>query len=206
MRGLLYKEHCIFMAQMKTWLALLLFFIVFSLFAREIGPLLGGLCASVMIHTFTPFTVERISRSDRYTGTLPVMRKEIAAARYICLLLCDAAAVLAFGGAALVLNGLFGRNPAEAGLSLAAVFDTALLMQMILLPAVYGLGENRARFAMVAAAAVIAFGGTYAVSHGYLSLTEGGVARITAFGFLLSVAAVFPSYLLSAAILEKKDF
>ena len=86
MRGLLYKEYCIFTAQIKTWLALLLFFIVFSLFTRDIGPLLGGLCASVMIHTFMPFTVERMSRSDRYTGTFPVMRKEIAAARYVCLL------------------------------------------------------------------------------------------------------------------------
>lgn len=178
MKGLLYKEYCIFTAQIKTWLALLLFFIVFSLFTRDIGPLLGGLCASVMIHTFMPFTVERMSRSDRYTGTFPVMRKEIAAARYVCLLSWDA----------------------------AAVFDVALLMQVILLPAIYGLGENRARFAMVAAAAVIAFGGTYAVSRGYLSLTESGVLKITAFCFILSVAAVFPSYLLSAAILEKKDF
>lgn len=206
MRGLLYKEYCIFTAQIKTWLALLLFFIVFSLFTRDIGPLLGGLCASVMIHTFMPFTVERMSRSDRYTGTFPVMRKEIATARYVCLLSWDAAAVFVFGGTALVLSRLFGEDLAEAGLSLAAVFDVALLMQVILLPAIYGLGENRARFAMVAAAAVIAFGGTYAVSRGYLSLTESGVLKITAFCFILSVAAVFPSYLLSAAILEKKDF
>ena len=116
MRGLLYKEYCIFTAQIKTWLALLLFFIVFSLFTRDIGPLLGGLCASVMIHTFMPFTVERMSRSDRYTGTFPVMRKEIAAARYVCLLSWDAAAVFVFGGTALVLSRLFGEDLAEAGL------------------------------------------------------------------------------------------
>ena len=134
------------------------------------------------------------------------MRKEIAAARYVCLLSWDAAAAFVFGGTALVLSRLFGEDLAEAGLSLAAVFDVALLMQVILLPAIYGLGENRARFAMVAAVAVIAFGGTYAVSRGYLSLTESGVLKITAFCFILSVAAVFPSYLLSAAILEKKDF
>lgn len=206
MKGLLYKDYCIFRTQIRMCLLVFGFMVLSTLFTGEAGAALGIVCAFIIINTFLPFTAERICGSDSYTFSLPVARKEIAAARYVYILLLDLTAALA--GAAVILGLgclVFGENIMEETVALAAVLEISLLLQSILLPTVYRLGEGKARFIMLILVVAAVFLVNGAVTSGKMRLTQRDVIVIIAAGVLLTVVAFALSYFLSAAILEKKD-
>ena len=205
MKGLLYKEFKMFECQVKTWAAVLVFLLACAVFAGETGSFIGGMCGFMVISSLSPFTEERRSGSDAYTAALPVSRREIVKARYGFLLLLDTAAAAVFGSCAMAAGWFLGKSWAETAMEVLAVLGISLILQLFLLPAVYWLGEMKARAALL----IFAMGAvflTLGLSAGGLAATEEAIKRSILSALLLSSVLLAPSYLLSASAMEKKEF
>ena len=202
MKGLLYKEFKMFECQVKTWAAVLVFLLACAVFAGETGPFIGGMCGFMVISSLSPFTEERRSGSDAYTAALPVSRREIVKARYGFLLLLDIAAAAVFGSCAMAADSPLSEKQMPAQ---QTVLGISLKLQMFLLPAVYWLGEMKARAALL----IFVMGAvflTLGLSAGGLAATEEAIKRSILSALLLSAVLLAPSYLLSASAMEKKEF
>ena len=201
MKGLLYKEFKMFECQVKTWAAVLVFLLACAVFAGETGPFIGGMCGFMVISSLSPFTEERRSGSE----ALPVSRREIVKARYGFLLLLDTAAAAVFGSCAMAAGWFLGKNWEETAMEVLAVLGISLILQLFLLPAVYWLGEMKARAALL----IFVMGAvflTLGLSAGGLAATEEAIKRSILSALLLSAVLLAPSYLLSASAMEKKEF
>ena len=176
MKGLLYKEFKMFECQVKTWAAVLVFLLACAVFAGETGSFIGGMCGFMVISSLSPFTEERRSGSDAYTAALPVSRREIVKARYGFLLLLDTAAAAVFGSCAMAAGWFLGKSWAETAMEVLAVLGISLILQLFLLPAVYWLGEMKARAALL----IFVMGAvflTLGLSAGGLAATEEAIKR-----------------------------
>ena len=81
----------------------------------------------------------------------------------------------------------------------------SLILQLFLLPAVYWLGEMKARAALL----IFVMGAvflTLGLSAGGLAATEEAIKRGILSALLLSAVLLAPSYLLSVSAMEKKEF
>lgn len=200
MKGLLYKEYCLAAFQAKTWLFLLLFFIIFCVCTGDTGPFTAGICAAAIANTFSVFSIEKRSKSDRGSAVYPVTRREIVAARYISLLCFDLC-----GASALALGALLGESIPETAASLLAVLAVSILMQVFLLPAIYRFGEARARIFLIALVAAAMFFFVRVLAAPFSGLTEEETWKFLALGLILSAVLIYPSWLLSARSMEKRD-
>lgn len=205
MKGLLYKEYCLAAFQAKTWLFLLLFFTVFSVFTGDIGPFAAGVCAAAIANTFSVFSIERRSQSDRGSALYPVTRREIVAARYISLLCFDLCGALLYGASALALGALLGESLPETAASLLAVLALSILAQMMILPVIYRFGEAWARIFLIVLTVAAIFGGAPILAASASRMTEAGIWKLLTLGLILSAALIYPSWLLSARSMEKRD-
>lgn len=201
MKGLLYKEYCLTAFQAKTWLFLLLFFIIFCVCTGDTGPFTAGICAAAIANTFSVFSIEKRSKSDRGSAVYPVTRREIVAARYISLLCFDLCGALLCGASALAL----GESIPETAASLMAVLAVSILMQVFLLPAIYRFGEAKARIFLIALVAAAMFVFVRVLAVPFSGLTEEETWKFLALGLILSAALIYPSWLLSARSMEKRD-
>lgn len=206
MKGLLYKEFRMFAFQVKTWAAVLAFLMVFCLIAGQTGPFVGGMCGFVVISSLAPFTEEKKRGSDAYTAALPVSRREIVKARYSFLLLLDLTAAAVFGLCGMAAGWFLGESMAETVMGLAAVMIISLILQLILLPAVYWLGEMKARIVFLAFVLASVFLITALSFGSWIPVTEETVMTGLVAGLFFAAALLVPSYLLSAAAMERKDF
>lgn len=206
MKGLLYKEFRMFAFQIRAWAAVLAFLMVFCIIAGQTGPFIGGMCGFVVISSLAPFTEEKKSGSDAYTAALPVSRREIVKARYAFLLLLDLAAAAVFGLCGMTAGWFLGEGRSEILIELAAVMLISLILQLLLLPAVYWLGEMKARIALLAFVMAAAFLMTALSAGSGILVTETVVMTGLPIGLILAAALLAPSYLLSAAAMERKDF
>lgn len=205
MKGLLYKEYCLTAFQAKTWLFLLLFFIIFCVCTGDTGPFTAGICAAAIANTFSVFSIEKRSKSDRGSAVYPVTRREIVAARYISLLCFDLCGAFLCGASALALGALLGESIPETAASLLAVLAVSILMQVFLLPAIYRFGEARARIFLIALVAAAMFVFVRVLAAPFSGLTEEETWKLLALGLILSAALIYPSWLLSARSMEKRD-
>lgn len=205
MKGLLYKEFKMFQCQIKTWTAVLVFLLACAVLSGQTGPFIGGMCGFMIISSLSPFTEERRSGSDAYTAALPVSRREIVRARYGFLLLLDVTAAAIFGSCAMAAGWFLRQSLTETAMEVLAVLDISLILQLFLLPAVYWLGEMKARAALLIFVMGTMFL-TLGLSAGGLAATEETIKRGILFTLLLSAVLFAPSYLLSVSAMEKKEF
>lgn len=206
MKGLLYKEFRMFAFQIKTWAAVLVFLMVCCLITDQTGPFIGGMCGFVVISSLAPFTEEKRQGSDAYTAALPVSRREIVKARYSFLLLLDLAAAAVFGFCGVTAGWFVGENRSETVAGLAAVMIISLILQLLLLPVVYWLGEMKARIVFLAFVMAAVFLATALLSGSRMPVTEGAVMTGLIIGLIFAAVLLIPSYFLSAAAMERKDF
>ena len=117
------------------------------------------------------------------------------------------ACLLETGSAYLTTAGWFlGESMAETVMGLAAVMIISLILQLILLPAVYWLGEMKARIVFLAFVLASVFLITALSSGSRIPVTEETVMTGLVAGLFFAAALLVPSYLLSAAAMERKDF
>ena len=89
MRGLLYKEYYMLRPQLKSWLAFLLFFTVYSFVFKSVGMLTMMLAVIGITSCYNSFHYDKQYRCDEYIAAMPVSRGQMVASKYMFSLSVD---------------------------------------------------------------------------------------------------------------------
>ena len=151
---------------------------------------------------------------DKYSLTMPVSRKQIVAGKYLLGLL-----VLAAGGALSLISVLLmgSADVSENLITVAVLLGVCLLYISILVPVVFKLGTERARYVMmiiifvpflVIVPAAKFMGGAAAEQNAFFLSSGFGMAdaRLLAVGFLLFSGLMLAlSYRIAVSIYSKRE-
>lgn len=208
MKGILLKELYNLKTYKKTLVALILLYAVVTFAMQDSSALMSILIVMAAVMSMALFSYDETCRWDTYALSLPVRRGEIVLARYITMLgLTGLFAVLA------VLFTLVVQilRPLEVTAGNWAMIKTmcvvAVLLLSVLVPLGYKLGAEKARVAMLVLVFVPTIGGML-LSKADVALPSGEVVEIFIESVLpvISIAAIYLSYLLSRYIYQKKEF
>lgn len=146
MKGLLYKEYAVLKSQMKSWLVLLAFFVVYTGIFRNISIAFMMISIMGLMNCYNSFHYDKQYRCNDYIAAMPVSRFQMVLAKYLFIILLD----IALAAVSLILAGAWGWAGAgafpELSASVAAIMGVLFLMQIISIPLIYAIGVNRARY------------------------------------------------------------
>lgn len=206
MKGLLYKEYVMLKPQLKSWLSILVLFIVYTAIFQNVFMLLMMVSLLGLMNCFNSFHYDKLYRCDEYIGAMPVSRMQMVLAKYIFTILLDwllaAAALLLAAGYTALTGGSF----AELLVSVCAVLCVMLFMQLVLIPLIYAIGIDRARYVnMILWIAPWALILLKAKSSGLPSVSEEMILRILLLSPVLLLILCAVSLPLSVYIFRRKD-
>jgi ABC-type transport system involved in multi-copper enzyme maturation permease subunit len=209
MIGLMIKDFYSLRQYAKTVLIMLAFFAMISTMIDNPAVLMEGFIVYMSITmAITSFSYDALAKWDRYALSMPVTRKEAVAAKYlISVILCLAGAVISF----LISSAILKFHPVEGfGISehlyvTDAIIGTAFFFSGILLPLIYKIGIEKARFLLI-----VVFATPMAI---LLVLSKLGVPMPSAdslvplLKLLPFIAAIwyFLSFLISVRIFSRKE-
>lgn len=212
MKALIYKDLCIFKYSRKVLIFICAIYALWFFFTGS-SAMLSVLMVIGAVMAVGPFQYDELSKWDIYGLSLPVTRREAVTARYLVVLLLQAAAAAIAIVLTLVYWAVFPEKSLEgAGLALEGAGVWALFFTAIALPTTYRFGSNRGRLITLLFTLVPAMFAAFLlkVDENILqSLTEVSAFQVAlTFHILLAVAilAVIGSYLFSCRIYLKKDF
>lgn len=146
MKGLLYKEICMFKPQLKSWALVLMIFAVYGVVFRNVSMILMMTGMLGLMACFNSFTYDKQFRCNEYLAAMPVSRKEMVWSKYIFMLGLDliltVVSLIVTAGYAFIT-----REPViEVFAGVGAVLAVTIVMQAILMPMVYIIGIEKARY------------------------------------------------------------
>jgi hypothetical protein len=215
MIGLLLKDLLLLKNQQR-------FFLLF--FLMSAGMLLADFNAAFVINyvtmIFSLFTLSSISYDEYDNGyaflfTLPITRNQYAAEKYVFGLVTGGSAWIVVTIFAVALNFVRGRGGAGDLVSMAFLYlFISLLFLAVIVPVQLKFGAEKGRIVLIIIIGVIFAAGFVMIkaaktlqldfsSTAAASLSPGPVIAVV---FLISLAAVFISYLFSVKIMKKKQF
>lgn len=214
MNGLLRKELLLLKSSGKTYIFLILFYAVFSLFSNS--TMFSALATLILVLLpLTSFSLDELARWDKFAAALPGGRRAVVKSKYQFLFLTLAGAlVLSFLVGVLVY--FFGQDQST---TLAELVVTALicavmglLINCLLYPFLFKYGAQKARLYLalgigiaMALIAVVIF--LFRLNNAPLEmLQELPLAAIAAALIVLLAAAVVISYRISCRIYDNKEF
>lgn len=207
MKGLMKKEWLIVTGQMKAVCVVYLCFMIFcaagnNWYMLSIYPMILGTSLVLSLFTF-----DRVNHWELFAMGMPVDRRMLVNSRYAAVLMLNLCLFLIGGALAFLMALVTGNDLETVGVSLLSAVAVVMFMQSILLPLVYQMGEEKARYAMVVIWVVIMGGLGYLLMQGRLSaLIESLTLRkLWMIPAALAVIA-WLSWRLSQAIYEKKEF
>ena len=216
MTGLILKDILVMRKGLKTYLLLMLFYLVMgAVGALPITFALSFLEVILLVIPLSAFAYDEMARWDKCVLALPLSRRTVVKARYCFLLLL----VLVSAALSGLLCGFFSLSgkaqPLEALTSSLACLGAGMLIPAIMLPLNYKLGRERAQPFLY----VIVIGGVlviFALSRLGLpdwldlsflrTLTDGQAAGLLALCPLAGLAALLVSFLISCGIAERKEY
>ena len=145
MKGLIYKEICMFKIQFKSWLFA---FAILGVYAAVLkSPYFINTMTAVfgLMTCLTTFSYDKMYRCDEYICSMPVSRKKIVLSKYLFLLLIDLSITVFSLAAALIFNQFFKEDVTELFLASAGVLAATMLLQMIAMPVLYKWGPDKGR-------------------------------------------------------------
>ena len=135
-----------FKPQFKSWAFVLIFFIIYGIIFKNVYMITMMISVLGLVSCFSSFSYDKQYRCDEYLAAMPVSRKQLVWSKYIFVLCLD----LILAAAAFVLAAGYAVWAGEALVELLAGVGSALvvtvLMQAILLPMVYIIGIDKARY------------------------------------------------------------
>lgn len=150
MKGLLYKEYCMFKPQFRSWVFVLLFFIAYGIIFKNSYMFIMMIAILGLMSCFNSFTYDKQYRCDEYLAAMPVSRKELVWSKYIFMLFLDLMLTIA----TLIMVSIYTVWAGESVLDLlvgaGSTLMVTVLMQAILMPIVYIMGIDRARYVNIA--------------------------------------------------------
>lgn len=187
MIGLLIKDFYSLRQYSKTVLILLAFFALISTMVDNPAVFMEGFIIYMSLTmTITSFSYDALAKWDRYALSMPVGRKEVVASKYLLsVILCLGGAIVSFliSAAVLKFNPVEGFGMREQIYLTVGIIGTAFFFSGILLPMIYKIGIEKARFLLV-----VVFGAPMAV---LLVLSRLGVTMPPA-SSLIPLLKLFP--------------
>ena len=77
MKGLLYKEFCMFKPQFKSWAFVLIFFIIYGIIFKNVYMITMMISVLGLVSCFSSFSYDKQYRCDEYLAAMPVSRKQL---------------------------------------------------------------------------------------------------------------------------------
>lgn len=214
MNGLLRKELLLLKSSGKTYIFLILFYAVFSLFSNS--TMFSALATLILLLLpLTSFSLDELARWDKFAAALPGGRQAVVKSKYQLLFLTLAGALI-LSVLVGVLVHFFGRDQSTTlpELVVTALICTVmgLLINCLLYPFLFKYGAQKARLYLalgigiaMALIAVVIF--LFRLNNAPLEmLQELPMAAIAAALIVLLAAAVTISYRISCRIYNNKEF
>ncbi|MCB6610632.1 ABC-2 transporter permease [[Clostridium] symbiosum] len=146
MKGLLYKEICMFRPQLKSWAMVLVIFAVYGVIFRNVSMILMMTSMLGLMACFNSFSYDKQFHCNEYLAAMPVSRKEMVWSKYIFMLGLD----LILSIISLIFTAgyaFIAKEPViEILAGVGAVLVVTVFMQAILMPMVYIMGIEKARY------------------------------------------------------------
>lgn len=151
MRGLLYKEYYMLRPQVKSWLAVLAFFMVYTAIFKNAGMLTMMLAVIGITSCYNSFHYDKQYRCDEYIGAMPVSRGQMVASKYLFTFFIDLFIAAAAAAVTIVVcaTSLVDASLLESMASLGGVLGVTVLIQAVTIPLIYVLGVDKARYVNV---------------------------------------------------------
>ena len=215
MSGLVWKDFYVLRKTFKSYLVILLVYVVLTAAKVFDASLLSGFLALLItMMPISSFGYDDLARWDRYAAALPVGRRCIVRSKYVFTLLIAAAAlVLGLGlGAAVAALQLGDSSLGELMTVSIVCIAVGLLLNAVMMPFLFRYGAEKSR-AIMLAVFVVVFGGGMLLLKSVDSSTLASVERLFSTGGMAAVAAVagavllclLASYCISCGIYQKKE-
>lgn len=214
MNGLLRKELLLLKSSGKTYIFLILFYAVFSLFSNS--TMFSTLATLILLLLpLTSFSLDELARWDKFAAALPGGRRAVVKSKYQLLFLTLAGALI-LSVLVGVLVYFFGRDQSttlpELVVTALICVVMGLLINCLLYPFLFKYGAQKARLYLalgigiaMALIAVVIF--LFRLNNAPLELLqELPMAAIAAALIVLLAAAVIISYRVSCRIYDKREF
>lgn len=214
MNGLLRKELLLLKSSGKTYIFLILFYAVFSLFSNS--TMFSALATLILVLLpLTSFSLDELARWDKFAAALPGGRQAVVKSKYQLLFLTLAGA-LALSVLVGVLVHFFGRDQSttlpELVVTALICAVMGLLINCLLYPFLFKYGAQKARFYLalgigIAMALIAVAMFLLKFNNAPLELLqEFPLAAMAAAAVVVLAAAVVISYRVSRRIYDKKEF
>lgn len=206
MKGLLYKEFCMFKPQLKSWGGAFAIILIYAFIFKNVTMLFMMVAVIGIMNSVTSFSYDKMYRCEELIAALPVSRKQMVQSKYLFLLGLDL--ILAAASSVLVFAvSLFERaDLIELAASGAAVLGVTVLMQAVVLPLVYKMGPDKARifYMIIGMCPVVILFGLNELDM-LPPLTEEFVFSMLKAAPFVVIAVLIISFFISVGIYRKKD-
>lgn len=149
MSGLIYKEICMFKSQFKSWILALAILCVYCFFLKSMSILLMTTVFMGVISCLTTFSLDKTYRCDEYVAAMPLSRRKIVVSKYVFLMLLDVTLTVLTGIAVAVVSPFFNESLWDMAKLALLALGVTMFLQALVLPLIYKLGPEKARFAFV---------------------------------------------------------
>ena len=206
MRGLLYKEYYMLRPQLKSWLAFLLFFTVYSFVFKSVGMLTMMLAVIGITSCYNSFHYDKQYRCDEYIAAMPVSRGQMVASKYMFSLSVDLLIAAVTAVIILVSCTVPALNiPLDEAMGAAGgVLAVTVLIQAVTIPLIYILGVEKARY--VNMIIWMAPWVLIMLNRDRLpDITENQIMGLLKLAPMAILAVLVVSWLISTAVFKKRD-
>lgn len=204
MKGLIYKELCMFKSQMKTWAFTVAILGVYSVLLKSVFVIYMLTALIGVMSCMTALTYDKQYRCDEFLVAMPVSRKKIVVSKYLSLAILDL--ILSFF--TIIIIGLLGpflnESIWDAMLAVTGVFGATVFLQAVVMPIAYGLGPEKSRIVFLLIGVLPYIMMIFFIDK--ISISEQTMTYMLWASPVFLVLSVVISLIISAAFYKKKDF
>jgi ABC-type transport system involved in multi-copper enzyme maturation permease subunit len=150
MIGLLIKDFYTIKRQGKVLLALMMFYVLFSIFTKNVSMLAAIMIVMCVMMPVTTMGYDEQSKWDRYAVALPLSRKKMVTSKYLFgVILAGVAFVITFLLGLLVISFSHEMSVKELLIMTAAIDAVGVFLLALILPVIFKYGVERGRILML---------------------------------------------------------
>jgi ABC-2 type transport system permease protein len=150
MKGLIIKDLIALKKQVKIFLILAAFYIVFSIVTKNTGMFGAMVILLCVMMPITTMSFDEHYKWDRYALSLPISRKTLVISKYVLGILLDLAAIVIVAPTSIVIGSVVGEMEINESLVASlAIGGVALLFLSIILPIIFKFGVEKGRMLMM---------------------------------------------------------
>lgn len=212
MNGLLLKEFFTLKRYILSYVTVLVMFLFISIYMGSISYFQSMTSMSLGMLTLTGMTYDKMFGWDKMVLTLPYKRNKIVLSKYICCVMVSALSLIfstVVGMTVSMFVPISEETITDVILMAIILFGLLVLAYAIILPLVYKLGVEKARYFMILSimVPVFVFLSIYEYVPETLKIFIETHFAITGIMFLGLVAICYIiSYRISVAIYKSKEF